>query len=135
MVGRCDGVRHIPIIWSVPPEHLYCEGAPRAKDRSRLVLPSPDPSQVGRRTVWGTKGGMGTQAAMSVPCHCFLQAPEAPGTTGHSRVQWSAAWDSGSSLTLSSGSSLSSSLHVGPSPSARCCPEPISIVWIPLAHC
>ncbi|XP_060222640.1 hydroxyproline dehydrogenase isoform X3 [Meriones unguiculatus] len=87
-----------PVTLGNLPEHLYCEGAPRAKARSRLVLPSPGPSQ----------------------------ALETPGTTGHSRAQWSAAWDSSSSLTLSSGSSPSSSLHVGPRPSAHCCPEPTS---------
>ncbi|OBS72758.1 hypothetical protein A6R68_12629 [Neotoma lepida] len=112
--GHCGGVHQIPAIWSVSPEHLYHEVAPRAKARSGLVLPFPDPSQ----------------------------APETPEVTDHSRVQQNAAWDSGSSLTLGSSLSPSPSLHlspssgVEPSPSSsiHCCPEPISIVRIHLAH-
>ncbi|XP_051063639.1 inactive serine/threonine-protein kinase TEX14 [Phodopus roborovskii] len=80
----------------VQKEHLYREVAPKA--RSRPVLPFPDPSQ----------------------------ALESPDITGHSSVPQSAAWDSGSSLTLGSSLSPSSSLHVDPSPSPLCCPEPIS---------
>lgn len=50
-MGDCGSVHQIPTIWSVSPEHLYCEGAPRARARarSRLVLPFPDPSQVGSK--------------------------------------------------------------------------------------
>ncbi|XP_051018026.1 inactive serine/threonine-protein kinase TEX14-like [Acomys russatus] len=97
-----------PVTLGSLPEHLYSEGAPRAKARSRLVLPSPDPSQA-----W-----------------------ETPEVAGHRRVQQNAAWDSGSSLTLGSSLSPSSSLHLGlsPSPSPHCCPEPVSVVWIPPAH-
>lgn len=47
--GHCGGVHNFPAICSVSPEHLYCEVTPRAKARSRLVLPFPDPSQVGSR--------------------------------------------------------------------------------------
>lgn len=129
-MGDCGSVHPSPTVWPVSPEHLYCEGAPRAraKARPRIVLPFPDPSQVGsREIVWRTKGGMGTQTTMSVPRHCFLQALETPEITGHSRGQENAAWDSGSSLTL--GSSLSPSLS--PCPSSHCCAEPISIVRIP----
>lgn len=130
-MGDCGSVHQIPTVWSVSPEHLYCEGAPRAraKARSGIVFPFPDSSQVGsREIVWRTEGGVGTQTTMPVPRHCFLQALETPEVTGHSRDQQNAAWDSGSSLTL--GSSLSPSRS--PCPSPRCCTEPISIVRIPL---
>lgn len=54
-MGDCGSVHQIPTIWSVSPEHLYCEGAPRARARarSRLVLPFPDPSQVGSKGMNG----------------------------------------------------------------------------------
>ncbi|XP_040591395.1 inactive serine/threonine-protein kinase TEX14 isoform X2 [Mesocricetus auratus] len=88
------------------PEHPHREVTPGDKARARLVPPFPDPSQ----------------------------ALEPPDVTGHSSVQQSEAWESGSSLTL--GSSLSpSSSHIDPSsgvgpghsPSPLCCPEPMSI--------
>nr|XP_048294319.1 inactive serine/threonine-protein kinase TEX14-like isoform X1 [Myodes glareolus]XP_048294322.1 inactive serine/threonine-protein kinase TEX14-like isoform X1 [Myodes glareolus] len=96
-----------PVTLGSLPEHLYREVTPKAKARSRLVLPFPDPSQA-------------------------LDSSE---VTYHSRVQQNTAWDSGSSLTLGSSFSPSSSLHldpssgVGPSPSSstHCCLEPISI--------
>ncbi|XP_040591396.1 inactive serine/threonine-protein kinase TEX14 isoform X3 [Mesocricetus auratus] len=87
-------------------EHPHREVTPGDKARARLVPPFPDPSQ----------------------------ALEPPDVTGHSSVQQSEAWESGSSLTL--GSSLSpSSSHIDPSsgvgpghsPSPLCCPEPMSI--------
>lgn len=47
--GHYRGVHNFPAICSVSPEHLYREVTPRAKARSRVVLPFPDPSQVGSR--------------------------------------------------------------------------------------
>ncbi|XP_039105522.1 inactive serine/threonine-protein kinase TEX14-like isoform X2 [Hyaena hyaena] len=77
-----------------PPETLYCEVAPRAKTTCRPVPPvmPPGPS----------------------PC----QALETPEITGHSRVQRTTAWDSGSSLTLGS-LSPSPGPSPGSSPAAR----------------
>ncbi|XP_038195692.1 inactive serine/threonine-protein kinase TEX14-like isoform X3 [Arvicola amphibius] len=76
-----------PVTLGSLPEHLYREVTPRAKARSRLVLPFPDPSQA-------------------------LDSSE---ITDHSRVQQNAAWESGSSLTLGSSFSPCSSLHLDPS--------------------
>ncbi|XP_039105524.1 inactive serine/threonine-protein kinase TEX14-like isoform X4 [Hyaena hyaena] len=90
-----------------PPETLYCEVAPRAKTTCRPVPPvmPPGPS----------------------PC----QALETPEITGHSRVQRTTAWDSGSSLTLGS-LSPSPGPSPGSSPAARVslrrCLEPGSTV-------
>ncbi|XP_077629883.1 inactive serine/threonine-protein kinase TEX14-like [Crocuta crocuta] len=101
--------RH-PSAQGSPPETLYCEVAPRAKTTCRPVPPvtPPGPS----------------------PC----QALETPEITGHSRVQRTTAWDSGSSLTLGS-LSPSPGPSPGSSPAARVslrrCLEPSSTVPSP----
>ncbi|XP_037065774.1 inactive serine/threonine-protein kinase TEX14-like [Peromyscus leucopus] len=93
-----------PVEWTTPspvtlsslPEHLYREVTPRAKARSGLVLPFPDPSQ----------------------------ALETPEVTDDRSVQQNAAWDSGSSLTLGSSLSPSPSLPLGPSSGVEPSPSP-----------
>lgn len=75
-MGDCGSVHQIPTIWSVSPEHLYCEGAPRARARarSRLVLPFPDPSQVGSKGMNGleNQGQYGVQTTMPDIVFCRL---------------------------------------------------------------
>lgn len=86
MVGHCGGVRQIPTIWSVPPEHLYCEGAPRAKASSRLELPF----QVGSRKLWGATGVWGPRQPyqLHVVAFCRLgRLLRVQVTGGSSRMQ------------------------------------------------
>ena len=135
---------HVPTSWSVPPETLYCEVAPRAQTTPGPVPPlmslGPSPCQVGARAgIWRTRGATEHLGHSCQLLPLSLQALKTPEVTGHSRVQRATAWDSGSSLTLGSSPSPGLSVYPGSSPAARisphCCLEPSSTVWIPPVTC
>lgn len=92
----------------------------------------PGRSQSRGMEAHGSSGAPGQ--APPARCRCCPQALETPEITGHSRVQRTTAWDSGSSLTLGS-LSPSPGPSPGSSPAARVslrrCLEPSSTVRTP----
>lgn len=66
----------IPTNWSVPPDTLYCEVAPRTKIPPRPVPPvmslGLSPCQVGARAgMWRTRGVMGHWETHDSSCYCL----------------------------------------------------------------